>query len=140
MEPVSQTQYLRGGSSPSLQLRPAVPLCAVCQRYPQETGGWGCAAQQLCPPPRRPHPSTAGTFTLLLTWGWPSLAGTEPRQRCRGAAEPGGRVERGRRRTRCGRERAQDQAGPPTLRSGRGCSVFEVRCIRAASIPPRANL
>lgn len=40
--------------------------CAPHQRYPQETGagGQGCAARQLCPPPRRRHPSTAGTFTL----------------------------------------------------------------------------
>lgn len=52
---------------------PLPPLsCALHPRSPGD-GGQGCAAQQLCLAPRRRHPSTTGTFTLLLTRRWPFL-------------------------------------------------------------------
>lgn len=65
-------QYLHSCSSPSPWLCSALVIPG--------RGAQGCAAQQLCPAPRRRHPSTTGTFTPLLTRGWPFQAGPEPRQ------------------------------------------------------------
>lgn len=62
------------------QLLLSLPLAVLCISSPREMGGRGCAAQQLCPAPRGQHPSTTGTFTLLLTRGQPFQAGPEPRQ------------------------------------------------------------
>lgn len=53
------------------QLLLSLPSAVLCIHDPQEMGGQGCAAQQLCLAPRRRHPSTTGTFTLLLTRRWP---------------------------------------------------------------------
>lgn len=75
--PLSQHQALDTGTCTAAPLPPLG--CALHRRSPGE-GGQGCAAQQLCPAPRRRHPSTTGTFTLHLTRGWPFQAGPEPRQ------------------------------------------------------------
>lgn len=83
------------GTPVPAQLLLSLPLAVLCTGDPRERGQ-GCAAQQLCPAPRRRHPSATGTFTPLLTRGWPFQPGPEPRQPgCQLKSGLGGRREAG---------------------------------------------
>ena len=116
-------QYLHGRSSPSLQLRSASAI-------PPGDGGPGLRSTAAVPPSwetasinrRHIHPSPDLGMAIPRLGLSPGNAACQP-------AEPGGRAEGGRGRTRCGKERAEEpgrsfctEVWPGVLWISPGCS------------------